>query len=157
MDGDAEHNSVYLGSDFLKVRPARNPSVSWKRTRKGIRVTTGEKKFDLDKIGATVWEACDGGNTVGDIAQILHEKYRMIVSEAETTLRTYFEQLAQKGLVVFALPEEMRDRIEELPERPPYTEMPPASDVPVIFCGYCGTKNSRLSNYCLRCGQKLEK
>jgi len=34
---------------------------------------------------------------------------------------------------------------------------PPASDVPVVFCGFCGAQNSRISNYCLRCGQKLEK
>ena len=157
MDRAVEHKFMYLGSDFLKVKPARNPYVRWEKTEKGVRIITSEKKIELDKIGATVWEVCDGENTVEDIAQILHEKYKMMMTEAEMSLSVYFEQLAKKGFVVLIVPKEMRARIEELSERPPYTEMPPASDVSVVFCGYCGAKNSRISNYCLRCGQKLKK
>jgi hypothetical protein len=157
LDRAAEHQSTYLGSDFLKVKPARNPYVSWKKTKKGVRIFTSGKRFDLDKIGTAVWEACDGKNTVEDIAQILHEKYKMMMSEAETSLSVYFEQLVKKGLVVLPAPEETRARAEELSERPPYTEMLPASDGSVVFCGYCGAQNSRISNYCLRCGQKLVK
>jgi hypothetical protein len=157
LDRASEHKSMYQGSDFLKVKPARNPYVRWKETKKGVRIFTSGKRIDLDKIGMTVWEACDGKNTVEDIAQILHEKYEMVMSQAEMSLSIYFEQLAKKGLVVFQVPEETRARIEELSERPPYTEMLPASDGSVVFCGYCGTQNSRISNYCLRCGQKLVK
>jgi hypothetical protein len=157
LEGTAEHESMYFGSDFLKVKPARNPYARWKKTKKGVRVITDEKKIDLDKIGTTVWEACDGENTVEDIAQILHEKYNMVMSEAERSLSVYFEQLAKRRLVVFPTPEETQARIEEPSERPPYTEMLPGSDMSIIFCGYCGTRNSRISNYCLRCGQKLEK
>ena len=157
MDRAEEPKSMYVGSDFLKVKPARNPYVSWKKTRKGVRIFTGEKKIDLDKIGTTVWDACDGKNTVEDIAQILNEKYNMVMSEAERSLSVYFEQLVKKGLVVLLAPEETRARVEELSERPPYTEMLPASDESVVFCGYCGAQNSRITNYCLKCGQKLVK
>jgi hypothetical protein len=147
---------MFLGSDFLKAKPARNPYVSWKKTKKGVLIFARWKKIDLDKTGTTVWEACDGRNTVGDIAQILHEKYMMSVSEAETSLSVYFEQLVKKGLV-FMKPEETRARAEEPSERPPYNEAPPASEESTIFCGYCGTQNSRISNYCIKCGQKLVK
>jgi len=157
LDRAAEHKSVYLGSDFLKVKPARNPYVSWKKTKKGVMIFARGKKIDLDKTGATVWEACDGENTVEDIAQILHEKYMMNVSEAETSLSVYFEQLVKKGLVVFIKPEKTRARAEELSERPPYNGMLSASDGSMIFCGYCGAQNSGISNYCLKCGQRLVK
>jgi hypothetical protein len=80
----------------------------------------------------------------------------MNVSEAETSLSVYFEQLVKKGLV-FIEPEETRARAEELSERPPYNGMLPASDGSTIFCGYCGAQNSRISNYCLKCGQVLVK
>jgi hypothetical protein len=148
---------MYLGSDFLKVKPTRNPYVSWKKTKKGVRIFTSEKKIDLDKIGATVWEMCDGENTVEDIAQILHEKYEMMMSVAERSLSVYFEQLVKKGLVVLLGLEETQVRVEELSERSQYTETLPASDGSVVFCGYCGAQDSRISNYCLRCGQKLVK
>ncbi len=156
MDRAAEHKSMYFGSGFLKAKPARNPYVSWKETKKGVTIYTRGKKISLDNIGATVWEACDGRNTVEDIARILHEKYVMSVSEAETSLSIYFEQLVKKGLV-FIKPEETRARAEELSERPPYSEMLPAYDGSTIFCGYCGAQNSRISNYCIKCGQKLVK
>jgi hypothetical protein len=157
LDGAAENKSVYFGSDFLKVKPARNPYVNWKKTKKGVRIFINEKKIDLDKVGTTVWEVCNGENTVEDIAQILHEKYNMTMSEAERSLSVYFEQLVKKGLVVLLMPEETQARVEELSERPPYAEMLSASDRFVVFCGYCGAQNSRISNYCLRCGQKLVK
>jgi hypothetical protein len=156
MEGTTEHKSTYPGSDFLKVKPTRNPYARWKKTKKGVRVTTSEKKIDLDKIGTTVWEACDGQNTVEDIAKILHEKYNMVMDEAETSLTVYFEQLAKRGLVVLRAPEETPARIQETYERP-YAEMLPKPDMTIVFCGYCGTRNSGISNYCLRCGQKLEK
>ena len=135
---------MYSGSNFLKVKPTRSPYVSWKKTRKGVKIFTSEKKISLDKIGTTVWEMCDGKNTVEDIAQILHGKYNMMMSEAETALSVYFEQLIKKGLVVLPAFEETQTRVEE-------------SDGSIVFCGYCGAQNSRISNYCLRCGQKLVK
>jgi hypothetical protein len=156
LEGTAERKSMYPGSDFLKVRPGRNPYARWKKTKKGVRVTTSEKKIDLDKIGTTVWEACDGQNTVEDIARILREKYNMVMKEAETSLIVYLEQLAKRGFVVLPAPEETQARIQETYERP-YAEMLPEPDMTVVFCGYCGTRNSRTSNYCLKCGQKLEK
>jgi len=157
LDGAAEHKSVYLGSDFLKAKPARNPSIRWKRTRKGVRISTNKKRIDLDKIGATVWEMCDGENTVEDIAQTLREEYNMMMSEAEKSLSIYLEQLTKKGLIVILTLDGTQDRVEEPSEKSPYAETLPASDGSAVFCGYCGTQNSRISNYCIRCGQKLVK
>jgi hypothetical protein len=156
LEGTVEPKSAYSGTDFFKVRPARNPYVRWNKTRKGVRITTSGKKIDLDNIGTTVWEACDGQNTVEDIAQILHEKYNMMMNEAEASLSVYFGQLSRRGLVVLPAPGETQARIEETSERP-YADMLPGSDMSVVFCGHCGTRNSSVSNYCLRCGQKLEK
>ncbi len=146
---------MFSGIDFLKVKPARNPYVNWKRTKKGVMVYAYGKKIDLDNIGATVWEACDGRNTVEDIARILNGKYMMTVGEAETSLSIYFEQLVKKGLVFMKL--EMQTRVEEPPERPPYGNVFSASDGATIFCGYCGAQNPRISNFCLKCGQRLVK
>jgi hypothetical protein len=157
LDGTEKHKSVYLGTDFLKVKPARNPSIRWKRTRKGVKIFTIKKRIELDKIGATVWEMCDGENTVEDIAQALYREYNLMTGEAEKSLSIYLEQLVEKGLIVLPAFEETQARAEEPSEKSPQAKMLPTSDGSVVFCGYCGTQNSRTSNYCLRCGQKLVK
>lgn len=152
MDGATENRPVYLGSDFLKARPARNPYVSWKRTRKGFVIYTRGKKISLDGIGSTVWEACDGRRTVEDIARILNEKFAMDVGEAERSLSIYFEQLVKKGLVFLGFGE-----TQATAEGPPRNGTPPTPDESAVFCGYCGAQNSGISNYCLKCGQRLVK
>ncbi len=98
---------------------------------------------------------CDGENTVEGIAQIIYKNLDVSMSEAKTSLSSYFEQLAKKGLIVFIVTMEMQDRIKELSEKLPYTVVP--AGLYVVFCGYCGAQNSKISNYCLRCGQKLRK
>jgi len=73
-----------------------------------------EKKIDLDKIGSLVWEQCDGEKTMADIANYLQKKFKMMPSEAEIALNSYFNQLSKRGLVGFVLPEETRARFEEI-------------------------------------------
>ena len=79
-----------------------------------IAKTPKEKKIELDKIGSIVWELCDGKRTVKDIAKILHERYKLLLSEAEISLNTYFNSLSKRGLMGFVLPEKTRARFEEI-------------------------------------------
>jgi len=156
LDRDAEHKSTSWGSNFLGARPTRNPYVNWKETKKGVVIYLRGKKISLDNIGSTVWKACDGRNTVEDISRVLNERYMLSVGEAERSLNIYFEQLVKKGLVFIKFGE-TQATTERPPERPPYNGMLPASDGSTVFCGYCGTQNSKISNYCIKCGQKLVK
>jgi len=125
-------------SDFLRLKPVRNPSLGWKKNEKGeiqllipIRqdsVKKGvsgkvfsklappppkERKIQLDKVGSTVWELCDGSKTIKEIVDALYEKYKMMQTEAEISLNAYFQQLTKRGLVGFILPEELRERLKE--------------------------------------------
>ncbi|MFB0523704.1 MAG: PqqD family protein, partial [Candidatus Bathyarchaeia archaeon] len=58
-----------------------------------------EKKIQLDKVGSIVWELCDGERTMQDIVERLHEEYKLLPSEAEVSLNSYFNQLSKRGLV----------------------------------------------------------
>jgi len=120
-------------SEFLKIKPVRNPYVKWEKNDKGeIRILIPfkqpekkgglskfappppkEKRIDLDSIGSIVWELCDGEKTVSDIVEHLHEKYKLMTSEAEISLNVYFNNLSKRGLIGFAIPEETRARFEE--------------------------------------------
>lgn len=123
-------------SEFLKIRPIRNPRLRWeknesevvtviiplenpnekkemKKKRKKKPSPPKEKRIQLDALGSIVWEMCDGEKTVKDIVDTLFEKYKLLPSESEVSLNTYFNQLAKRGLVGFILPEETRARYEE--------------------------------------------
>jgi len=150
--GTDERTPTYLGSDFLRARPSRSPYVNWKRTKKGVTVYTGGKKISLDSIGATVWEACDGSNTVEDIARILNQRFMLGVGEAENSLSIYFGQLVKKRLIFLRFGE-----AQATTEGPLFSEMPPMSNESTVFCGYCGAQNSGISNFCLKCGRRLVK
>ncbi len=49
MGAADEHKSIYLESDFLKVKPARNPYARWKKIKKGVSIITHRRKIDLDR------------------------------------------------------------------------------------------------------------
>jgi len=129
---------VLSRSEFLKLKPVRNPIVKWEKNEKGeikISVPLGqdsakkgisakvlsklgppppkERKIQLDKVGSEVWELSNGDRTIRDIVDALHEKYKMMTVEAEISLDAYFRQLSQRGLVGFSIPEELREKFKE--------------------------------------------
>jgi len=117
-------------SEILSTKPVRNPYLKWEKNDKGdicikipLQQTTGlfsklmptprERKIELDKIGSMVWELCDGNRTVKDLADFLHEEYKLMIAEAEISLNTYLDQLSKRGLIGFIFPEETRVRYEQ--------------------------------------------
>jgi hypothetical protein len=70
-----------------------------------------QRKYHLDTIGSIVWEMCDGQKTVRDLVKQLHDTYKMLPSEAEISLNSYFNDLAKRGLVAFLIPNEIARRM----------------------------------------------
>lgn len=60
------------------------------------------KSFELDAVGAYVWEQCDGQATFEGIALKLISQYKMNRLEAEVALASYLQTLNQKRLILFA-------------------------------------------------------
>jgi len=104
---------------ILKSKPIRNPLVEWKKYESGeialiIKMketwlskffkTSRERKIVLDKVGSFVWELCDGKHTIEDIINELCKKYKLRPREAEVSLITYLNMLAQRRLVAFIMP-----------------------------------------------------
>lgn len=50
-------------------------------------------KVQLDELGSTVWEACDGENTVEEIATILNNKFGKSVEPVYERLAMFFQNL----------------------------------------------------------------
>ncbi|KYH42791.1 MAG: hypothetical protein AYL33_000680 [Candidatus Bathyarchaeota archaeon B63] len=131
-------------SEFLKLRPLRNPIIKWEKNEKGeikisipmkktgeeekgqkrrrtrrkgffsrILPTPEERRIQLDVIGSTVWELCDGKRTTKEIIDFLCQKYKFLAREAEISLETYLNSLVKRGLIAFIVPEELKERLEK--------------------------------------------
>jgi hypothetical protein len=103
-----------------KARPLRNPDVKWEVAEDGRlllvapltqqgRGFTGwlarrmklpnEKKFELEPIGAFLWEIFDGKHTVEGISRKLRDKYKINRLEADASLNAFLQMLTQRKLI----------------------------------------------------------
>lgn len=103
-----------------KARPERNPLVESQPLEDGAILLTAPlmqqgkgfmgwmakrmnapstKSFELEPVGAYVWELCDGKNTCETIAKRLRDRYKMNRLEAEAALTAFLQMLGQRRLI----------------------------------------------------------
>jgi hypothetical protein len=58
-----------------------------------------ERQFELDEVGAEVWNLCDGKTTVASITKRLQDRYKMNRFEAEAALTAYLQTLQRRKLI----------------------------------------------------------
>jgi hypothetical protein len=119
--------------EFLNTRPLRNPRLKWESNENG-KVTVfipykksrfanifsripKEKQVVLDKVGSQVWNFCDGNHTIERIAESIHQEYKLTMEEAEAALRTYFNQLSERGIVGFMLHQQNKGSLSKKDKR----------------------------------------
>jgi len=61
------------------------------------------KKFELEPIGAFLWELFDGNNTFETISRKLRETYKMNRVESDASLSAFLEMLSRRGLITMAI------------------------------------------------------
>ncbi|MFA0752043.1 MAG: hypothetical protein SLRJCFUN_002446 [Candidatus Fervidibacter sp.] len=98
------------------VRPERNDAILWEERDGTVILTVSRtdwlarflrwltarplrRRIELDEIGSLVWKLCDGRHTVGEIAEELVQRYRLMKREALTSLAEFLTQLRRRGLV----------------------------------------------------------
>lgn len=64
-----------------------------------------EKGVALDVIGSEVWRDCDGERRVEDIVEAFAERHRLRFHEARSSVTLFLKSLAQRRLLVLAVPE----------------------------------------------------
>ena len=112
---------------MLTSRPTRNESLRWEQNDAGevqvvierqdtwrvkllsrVFYIPKERKITLDEVGSEVWQMCNGRNSVGQMIDLLSEKYQLNRKEAEVSLLQYLKTLGQKRFVGFVLEGEER-------------------------------------------------
>lgn len=112
----------------MSAIPIRNPLLYWGRNDKDFIVVAMERrtdwvgqamewlfmvppkrKLELDEVGSTVWQACDGENTVNDIVEIVAEEYKLSRREVEMSLTKYLRTLGQRKMIGFMVDEKIAE------------------------------------------------
>ncbi len=106
--------------EFLALRPARNPAISWEEIEEQAVLTIprangwkvklinvffpvpDDKKVVLDAIGSHVWTRCDGMTNIEALSRELQREYKLGAREAELSLQQFFKDLGKRGYVGFA-------------------------------------------------------
>lgn len=80
----------------LPLHHAASPFSRWL----GRRLPVAVRRFELEGVGARVWDLCDGTRPPKAIAAILKHEYRLNRLEAEAALAAFLSQLAERGLIL---------------------------------------------------------
>ena len=70
----------------------------------GKRLKRPFARVHLDEVGALVWLSCDGDHSVGDIAQILRERFGERVEPAAERVSLFMTHLARPKLIELKVP-----------------------------------------------------
>ncbi len=57
------------------------------------------KSFELEPVGAFVWNLCDGKHTFEAISKKLREEYKLSKLEADASLSAFLQMLSQRKLI----------------------------------------------------------
>ena len=116
-----EKKPTILPDQLRKSKPLRNPAVQYKVIETGealleallenqgrsmagtlakwMKMPDATRKFELEPVGAFVWEMCDGKTTFDTMSKKLREKYKMNRLEAEASLTAFLQMLSQRKLI----------------------------------------------------------
>lgn len=89
--------------EMLLLIPRRDDR--WVRLLARVFYVPPHKKVSLDELGTTVWNLCDGKNSVREIVGQFAEKYKLSRKEAEVSLTEFLRQMARKRLIGLVISE----------------------------------------------------
>ncbi len=68
-----------------------------------------ERKIALDAVGREIWDACDGRNTVEQIAEVFAQRHRLRFHAARLSVSAFLRDLTERGAVVIVVPPHAKD------------------------------------------------
>jgi hypothetical protein len=108
-----------------KAKPLRNPAIKFEKAEDGSLLLEAPlaqqgrgfaswiarrmnmpqtKKFELEPVGAFLWDLFDGQHTVDTISRKLREAYKMNRLEADASLNAFLQMLTQRKLITMQVP-----------------------------------------------------
>lgn len=79
--------------------PTRSINARFNVVRGKSFVTRRNVSYELDEVGARIWELCDGTRSLTDIAQALTHEYDVPYEQALDDSRDFIMELREKGLL----------------------------------------------------------
>ena len=107
---------------LLAARPLRNPNITEKGIPDGLELTVSlprsrlfrwlsggrndpiVRRYQLDKLGVETWRMIDDRTSIGELIERFTSSHGMERALAEAAMMTYLRTLAQRGIIMLALP-----------------------------------------------------
>lgn len=88
-----------------KLKPEKHLSVTCNTEGNGMTVLyihgKAEPLFAMNRTGKTIWDACNGENTLKDIATILSQKYEVSLEQSYVDVFIVLRDFQSRGVVRF--------------------------------------------------------
>jgi hypothetical protein len=105
-------NGKPIRNEELIVERSEDGEVTLKRARRNVWWLNMLAKVSrlpeyqtltLDRVGSSVWDWCDGKNSIGDVIAMLAKEHKLSRKEAEVSMLAYLKQLAQRGVIAVVI------------------------------------------------------
>jgi hypothetical protein len=86
----------------LEMKPKRSPHIKWRRDVDSVVLYNPQKREmnNLNVVGALIWELCDGGSTLREIAHIVSEEFGEDEDIVLRDIQEFLEKLSDYGHVI---------------------------------------------------------
>lgn len=122
--GETQATETVDWMKMLQARPMKNAAAKHERRSGGDSVLVSVKRkrprllvppfswiirinrthrFQLDKLGAMVWELCNGERRVEEIVDEFAERFKLSFHEARVSVTSYVKDLTQRGALVLVV------------------------------------------------------
>jgi hypothetical protein len=115
---------IFAGAELLDAIPVRNDAARAEPAGRGLVVRVplqqrwflsrpfswvmpfrGDRGFNLDRLGAQVWNACDGARSIETICEDFAARHHLSFHEARLCVMTFLRELTRHRLVAVVVPE----------------------------------------------------
>lgn len=90
-----------LVDELLNTQPVRSFDVRVANVQGDLLLIQDDHTvFELDEVGALIWQQCDGHHSVEAIAEVVAERYAVALDRATRDTKSFVQALASEELVV---------------------------------------------------------
>jgi hypothetical protein len=87
------------GETKMSSKPQKRFNVRFQVVQGKNLLVQRNNAYEIDEVGFSIWELCDGSRTVGEIAEALTQEYKVEYAVALADSQEFIDDLKTKGLL----------------------------------------------------------
>ncbi|HLF26423.1 MAG TPA: PqqD family protein [Anaerolineae bacterium] len=83
----------------MNITPQKKFNVRFQAVQGKSLLVQRNNAYEIDEVGLSIWELCDGNNSIEKIAEALTQEYDVEYVQALADCQAFVEDLTSKGLL----------------------------------------------------------